>query len=72
VTRSDLQAAFDDGPALISYIAAGDPSAAASKAYVEALVEGGSDVIELGLPFSEPVAEGQTIQQAIKRALDAE
>ena len=71
MTRSDLQAAFDDGPALISYIAAGDPSAAASKAYVEALVEGGSDVIELGLPFSEPVAEGQTIQQAIKRALDA-
>ncbi|WP_232700942.1 tryptophan synthase subunit alpha [Halobacterium wangiae] len=71
MTRSDLRAAFEDGPALVSYVAAGDPSAAASKAYVEALVEGGSDVIELGLPFSEPVAEGRTIQQAIKRALDA-
>jgi len=71
VTRSEIRAAFDDGPALVSYVAAGDPSAEASKAYVEALVDGGSDVIELGLPFSEPVAEGTTIQNAIKRALDA-
>jgi len=71
VTRSDLRAAFEDGPALVSYVAAGDPSAEASKQYVEALVEGGTDVVELGLPFSEPVAEGQTIQQAIRRALDA-
>jgi len=71
VTRSEIRAAFDDGPALVSYVAAGDPSAEASKAYVEALVEGGTDVVELGLPFSEPVAEGTTIQNAIKRALDA-
>jgi tryptophan synthase alpha chain len=71
VSRSDLRAAFEDDPALVSYVAAGDPSVEATKAYVEALVEGGSDVIELGLPFSEPVAEGPTIQNAIKRALDA-
>jgi len=70
-SRSDLAAAFDDDPALVSYVAAGDPTPAATERYVEALVEGGSDVIELGLPFSEPVAEGTTIQNAIKRALDA-
>ncbi|WP_336034779.1 tryptophan synthase subunit alpha [Halobacterium yunchengense] len=69
--RSRLAAAFEDGPALVSYVAAGDPSAEATKAYVEALVDGGTDVVELGLPFSEPVAEGTTIQNAIKRALDA-
>ncbi len=70
-SRSDLAAAFDDEPALVSYVAAGDPSPAATERYVEALVEGGTDVVELGLPFSEPVAEGTTIQNAIKRALDA-
>lgn len=66
-----LASAFEDGPALISYIAAGDPGVEATKEYVKALVRGGSDVIELGLPFSEPVAEGPTIQAAVRRALDA-
>lgn len=68
---SDLEAAFEDGPALISYVAAGDPNAEATKEHVRALVRGGSDVVELGLPFSEPIAEGPTIQQAVRRALDA-
>ncbi|RBI64002.1 tryptophan synthase subunit alpha [halophilic archaeon] len=71
MSRSRLADAFDGDPALVSYVVAGDPSAEATKAYVEALVEGGSDVVELGLPFSEPVAEGPTIQRAIKRSLDA-
>lgn len=71
MSRSGLRLAFEDGPALVSYIAAGDPDIDATKAYVKALVRGGSDVIELGLPFSEPVAEGPTIQQAVRRALDA-
>ncbi|WP_433623718.1 tryptophan synthase subunit alpha [Halomicrococcus sp. NG-SE-24] len=71
MSRSNLADAFDGDPALVSYVVAGDPSAEATKAYVEALVEGGSDVVELGLPFSEPVAEGPTIQRAIKRSLDA-
>lgn len=70
-SRSDLAAAFEDESALVSYVAAGDPTPAATERYVEALVEGGTDVVELGLPFSEPVAEGTTIQNAIKRALDA-
>lgn len=70
MANSDIAAAFADGPAFIPYLAVGDPSYAASKAYVEALAEGGADVIELGLPFSEPIAEGPTIQGAVVRALE--
>ncbi|MFT4958495.1 MAG: tryptophan synthase alpha chain [Halobacteriales archaeon] len=68
---SDLRAAFDDGPAFVPYLAVGDPDPESSKQYVEALVRGGADVVELGLPFSEPIAEGPTIQGAIARALEA-
>ena len=68
--RSDLEAAFDE-PAFVPYLAAGDPNVEASRAYVEALERGGADAIELGLPFSEPIAEGPTIQRAIVRALEA-
>ena len=66
-----LGAVFErDEPAFVPYLAAGDPEYDASKAYVEALARGGADVIELGLPFSEPIAEGPTIQGAIVRALE--
>ncbi|RAW45872.1 tryptophan synthase subunit alpha [Halorubrum sp. 48-1-W] len=65
-----LAAAFADGPAYIPYLAVGDPDDDASLAYVEALDRGGADVIELGLPFSEPIAEGPTIQGAVVRALE--
>jgi tryptophan synthase alpha chain len=68
---SRLEQAFEGGPAFVPYLAAGDPDYEASKAYVEALVDGGADVVELGLPFSEPIAEGTTIQEAIVRALEA-
>ena len=68
---SDIEAAFEDGPALVPYVVAGDPNLDATKEYVEALARGGADVIELGLPFSEPIADGPTIQNAIRRALDA-
>lgn len=57
--------------ALIAYICAGDPSPGATKEYVEALARGGADIIELGLPFSDPVADGPTIQAGIERALNA-
>ncbi len=56
--------------ALIAYICAGDPTPEATKEYVTALVRGGADIIELGLPFSDPVADGPTIQASIQRALD--
>ncbi|MFC7187205.1 tryptophan synthase subunit alpha [Halorubrum yunnanense] len=63
--------AFADGPAYVPYLAVGDPSYEASLEYVRALDRGGADVIELGLPFSEPIAEGSTIQGALVRSLDA-
>ncbi len=68
---SELEAAFADGPAFVPYLAAGDPDYESSVEYVEALARGGADVIELGLPFSEPIAEGPTIQGAVVRALEA-
>jgi tryptophan synthase alpha chain len=73
VTRSSnsrIAAAFEDGPAFVPYLAAGDPTYEASLAYVRALIDGGADVLELGLPFSEPIAEGPTIQSAIVRSLE--
>ena len=55
--------------ALIPYIAAGDPSAAVTVDLMHALVQGGADVIELGVPFSDPMADGPVIQRATERAI---
>jgi tryptophan synthase alpha chain len=54
---------------LVAYITAGDPSLAASEKIVLAAAEAGADVIEVGVPFSDPVADGPTIQRASERAL---
>jgi tryptophan synthase alpha chain len=54
---------------LIAYITAGDPSLAASEKIVFAAAEAGADVIELGVPFSDPLADGPVIQRASERAL---
>jgi len=54
---------------LVAYITAGDPSLEASEKIVLAAAEAGADVIELGVPFSDPVADGPTIQRASERAL---
>jgi tryptophan synthase alpha chain len=66
-----LESAFVDEPAFVPYLAAGDPNYEDSIEYVEALAAGGADAIELGLPFSEPIAEGTTIQNAIVRSLES-
>ncbi|MDQ1280329.1 MAG: tryptophan synthase alpha chain [Thermoproteota archaeon] len=55
--------------ALIAYIMAGDPHPKYTSKIVEALVEGGADIIELGIPFSDPIADGPTIQAASARSL---
>ena len=55
--------------AFIAYIMAGDPTMAKTLAYVRALIQGGADIIELGMPFSDPIADGPTIQKAAQRAL---
>jgi tryptophan synthase alpha chain len=54
---------------IVVYITAGDPSLAATLKFVQALAEAGADVIELGVPFSDPLADGPTIQRASERAL---
>ena len=55
--------------ALIPFITAGDPDAALTLPLMHTLVEAGADVIELGVPFSDPMADGPTIQRASERAL---
>jgi tryptophan synthase alpha chain len=55
--------------ALIPFITAGDPDAALTLPLMQALVDAGSDIIELGVPFSDPMADGPTIQRASERAL---
>lgn len=67
-----LQAAFArlaGRTALIPYITTGDPSPEAMPALMHALVRAGSDVIELGVPFSDPMADGPVIQRAAERAI---
>ena len=56
---------------LIAYLTAGDPSPERTPALVEALERGGADLIELGVPFSDPIADGPVIQRAGERALRA-
>lgn len=55
--------------ALIPFLTVGDPDRQTSEALVLAMVEAGADMIELGVPFSDPIAEGPTIQRASERAL---
>jgi tryptophan synthase alpha chain len=62
-----LRAAGEMG--IVAYITAGDPSIDATLEFVLALEEAGTDVIELGVPFSDPLADGPTIQRASERAL---
>jgi tryptophan synthase alpha chain len=54
---------------LVAYLTAGDPSLAATRQFVLSLERAGADVIELGVPFSDPVADGPVIQRASERAL---
>ncbi|NYT65221.1 tryptophan synthase subunit alpha [Alcaligenaceae bacterium] len=71
-SNARLAAAFEKtrgATALIPYITAGDPSIDAMPALMHALVKAGADVIELGVPFSDPMADGPVIQQAAERAI---
>lgn len=58
-------------PGLVPYITAGDPHPRHTVALMHALVDGGADLIELGVPFSDPIADGPVIQRAGERALQA-
>src|SRR5579862_476691 len=60
---------FHKKPALVAYVTCGDPDLATTRAIVLAAIEAGADVIEMGVPFSDPVADGPVIQRASERAL---
>jgi len=65
-----LAAAFAKGrPALVTFVTCGDPTPTATPAILDALVAGGADVVELGMPFTDPMADGPAIQAAGQRAL---
>ena len=61
--------AFDGKKAFIPFVTAGDPNLQTTKELLLAMQEAGADLIEIGIPFSDPVAEGPVIQQADIRAL---
>ena len=60
---------FYNKPALVVYVTCGDPDLATTRAIVLAAIEAGAEAIELGVPFSDPVADGPVIQRASERAL---
>lgn len=66
---SNIREAFKNGKAFIAFITCGDPDLETTAAAVRAAVENGADLIELGIPFSDPTAEGPVIQAANIRAL---
>lgn len=66
-----ISKAFEDRPLLIVYICSGDPSPRATVDLAKRIARAGADIIELGLPHSDPIADGPTIQAAAQRALAA-
>ncbi len=73
-TRIDMRFAAlkkQNRPALITFITAGDPDLETSKAILHDLAKAGADIIELGMPFSDPMADGPAIQASSQRALKA-
>lgn len=68
---SKTQQAFAKGKAFIPFLTAGDPDLETTRTLVLAMAEAGADLIEIGIPFSDPIAEGLVIQRADERALKA-
>jgi tryptophan synthase alpha chain len=68
---SKIQNAFKKGKAFIGFVTGGDPSIEKSKEFILEMVKAGADIIEIGIPFSDPIAEGRVIQEANIRALNA-
>lgn len=67
---SNIKSAFEHGKAFIAFITCGDPDLETTAAAIRAAVENGASLIELGIPFSDPTAEGPVIQGANLRALN--
>jgi tryptophan synthase alpha chain len=69
-THKAIQEALSGRKSLICFVTAGDPSLEDLPEIIDALVQGGADLIEVGIPFSDPIADGPTIQASSQRALD--
>lgn len=68
---SNISKAFENGKAFIGFVTAGDPDIETSKEIMLQMARGGCDLIEIGIPFSDPIAEGPVIQEADLRSLSA-
>lgn len=68
---SKIKNAFQNGKAFIAFVTAGDPNLKESEKIIREIARGGADLIEIGIPFSDPIAEGPVIQNASVRALSA-
>ena len=68
---SKIAQAFKNGKAFIGFVTGGDPSMAKSEEFILEMIRGGADLVEIGIPFSDPLAEGVVIQEANIRALSA-
>src|SRR3954463_13787708 len=64
-----MQLKFTNRPALVAYLTCGDPDLRVTREVALAAIDAGAEVIELGVPFSDPVADGPVIQRASERAL---
>src|SRR5271154_160801 len=60
---------FENKPSLVAYVTCGDPDLATTREVILAAIDEGASVIELGVPFSDPLADGPVIQRASQRAL---
>lgn len=69
IFMSDIKKAFANGKAFIPFVTAGDPDLETTEKLLIAMSENGADIIEIGIPFSDPIAEGVVIQEADLRAL---
>jgi tryptophan synthase alpha chain len=63
--------AFANGKAFIGFLTAGDPTLPKTEEFIYSMISAGADLIEIGIPFSDPIAEGEVIQEANKRALSS-
>lgn len=68
---SKINNAFKNGKAFIAFLTAGDPSLEKTEQYILTMEKSGADLIEIGIPFSDPIAEGKVIERANIRALNA-
>jgi len=68
---SNIANAFQNGKAFIGFVTGGDPSIEKTEEFALAMIDAGADLVEIGVPFSDPIAEGPVIQEANIRALSA-